>query len=210
MDHDKLNEEVQRLQDWLSTHDETDPNYDSVLARLTKLTDTGMKYDELCDKQLERQDRLELDRSKQAKEFELKAEELEFKRNESKEKLEFERDKHEKEHELKEKELRGRFELERKKQDQEFELRREEIKLKYENEAKEIQLKYEMEERKAQENAAEVKARRKHEKIQAAVDLGKVILGGVVSGVLILVTSNVEQNVIIGQHKWAWIPKAGK
>ena len=59
MDHEKLVEEVQRLQDWLAQHDPASEDYETVLGRLIKLTKIGIEFDEACDKQCERQDKLQ-------------------------------------------------------------------------------------------------------------------------------------------------------
>ena len=79
MDHDKLVEEVQRLQNWLAEHEPTDENYGVVLDRLGKLSRLGIEFDEACDKQLERQDKLELERDRIDRELDLKEKEIELK-----------------------------------------------------------------------------------------------------------------------------------
>ena len=84
MDHDKLVEEVQRLQNWLSDHDPSDEKYEVILGRLIKLTKLGIEFDEACDKQLERQDKLEIETNKSSKEIELRERELNLKEQELK------------------------------------------------------------------------------------------------------------------------------
>lgn len=79
MDHDKLIEEVQRLQEWLNENDPTTENYAHVEERLIKLVKLGIEFDEACDKQLERQDRLDLERDKTMRELDLKEKEIELK-----------------------------------------------------------------------------------------------------------------------------------
>lgn len=80
MDHDKLDAEVQRLQDILS--EITDPaceRYMTIAKRLSELAKLRNDFDEVCDKQLERQDRLDLEREKLLKEIDLKIKEIELK-----------------------------------------------------------------------------------------------------------------------------------
>ena len=57
MDHDKLVEELQRLQEWLSKHDPTNEQYETVLDRFIKLARFETEYNEACDKLCERADK---------------------------------------------------------------------------------------------------------------------------------------------------------
>lgn len=145
MDHDMLIEEVQKLQKWLEEHDPTHENYAMVEDRLIKLVKLGIEYDEACDKQLDRQNRLDLDREKQEREFDLKE--------------------------------------------------------------KDIELKNGLEAMKLDNGSEEAANRRKLEKRQAWWDLIKIGLQFGCSAALIVVTGHLEQNVILGQHKWSLIPK---
>ena len=79
MDHEMLVKELQRLQNWLNTHDPTTSEYFDVEERFVKLARLSMEFDEMCDKQLERQDKLELEHQRMEREFEIKEKDLEFK-----------------------------------------------------------------------------------------------------------------------------------
>ena len=79
MDHDKLVEELTRLQNLLNTLEPTSEEYSVVADRMVKLAKLGIELDDACDKQLERQDKLDLERYKIDKEFEFKEKELELK-----------------------------------------------------------------------------------------------------------------------------------
>ena len=57
MDHDKLVEEVQRLQNWLADHDPVTEEYATVEKRFIELTRLEMEFDEACDKLCERADK---------------------------------------------------------------------------------------------------------------------------------------------------------
>lgn len=90
----------------------------------------------------------------------------------------------------------NKSDLEKYKMDQEFELK-----------LKEIELKYHLENSKIENDSKEYAARRRAEKRQALWDLIKIGLQVGGSAALIIITGNLEQNVIIGQHKWSLIPK---
>ena len=90
----------------------------------------------------------------------------------------------------------NKADLEKYKMDQEFELK-----------LKEIELKYHLENSKVENDSKEYAARRRAEKRQAWWDLIKIGLQVGGSAALIIITGNLEQNVIIGQHKWSLIPK---
>ena len=79
MDHDKLVEELTRLQNLLNTLEPTSEEYMAVEDRMVKLAKLVIELDDACDKQLERQDKLDLERYKIDKEFEFKDKELELK-----------------------------------------------------------------------------------------------------------------------------------
>jgi len=78
MDRDKLGKEIERLQDVLRNLDPNDEVYGSVVERIIKLTKLQMEYDELCDKQIDRQNRFELDQEKSNEQIELEKEKLEM------------------------------------------------------------------------------------------------------------------------------------
>ena len=90
----------------------------------------------------------------------------------------------------------NRSDLDKYKIDKEFELKLQEIKLKYD-----------LENSKVENDSKEYAARRKAEKRQAWWDLIKIGLQVGGSAALIIITGNLEQNVIIGHHKWSLIPK---
>ena len=79
MDREKLAKEIQRLQDILAGMEPDSEPYMTIARRLSEYVKTMMEYDEACDKQCERQDKLDLERERLTKEFELKVKELELK-----------------------------------------------------------------------------------------------------------------------------------
>lgn len=82
MDHDKLVEEMQRLQNTLAELDTTSDAYDVVLGRLAKLNKIGIEFDEACDKQCERQIKLQNEEDNSSKEYDLKVRELDIRERE--------------------------------------------------------------------------------------------------------------------------------
>lgn len=79
MDHDKLVTIIQKLQDWLTEHTPTDDGYSQVEELLIKLVKLEIDFNEACDKQLERQNKFELERDKSNRELDLKEKEIELK-----------------------------------------------------------------------------------------------------------------------------------
>ena len=79
MDHDKLVTELNRLQDMISNTDPTSEEYARIEERMIRLAKLCIELDEACDKQLERQDRLEVDRLKVERELDLREKEIELK-----------------------------------------------------------------------------------------------------------------------------------
>ena len=80
MDYDKLNQEILRLQDLLAKYeDPADEGYMALLKVFNNYTKMKMEYDEACDKQCERQNKLDLEHRRLAQEFELKVKEFELK-----------------------------------------------------------------------------------------------------------------------------------
>ena len=79
MDNDKLIAEITKLQGMLDKCDPTEEKYGILLGILTRLVKMKADNDEACDKQNERQDKLDLDRERLEKEFEFKMKELERK-----------------------------------------------------------------------------------------------------------------------------------
>ena len=160
MDHDKQVAEIENLQNLLNKiTDKDSEQYLSLAKRLADQVRLLMEFDEQCDKQNERQNKLDFEQRKFDKE------------------LEFDREKFLKELELK---------------------------------TKELELKMELEKWKLSEGCAEADARRKAEKRQALWDIIKILLQILGSAALIVITGKIEQNVILGQHKWSWIQKLMK
>ena len=88
MDRDKMAQEINRLQDVINGLDPKTDDYKFVLESMTKLTKMMMEYDELCAKQIERDDRLELESDKTMKELDIRMKELEFKIRQEEKKFE--------------------------------------------------------------------------------------------------------------------------
>ena len=78
MDRDKLVEEIDRLQNVAKELNPTEEGHKAVLEAIIKLTKLQMEYDDLCAKQLDREDRFELEKDKTMEELELRMKELEF------------------------------------------------------------------------------------------------------------------------------------
>ena len=79
MDYDKLNVSIQKLQKMMDECDPMSEKFGILLGLFTKLVKLKAENDDACDKQNERQDKLDLDRQRLEKEFELKMKELELK-----------------------------------------------------------------------------------------------------------------------------------
>jgi hypothetical protein len=75
MDRDKMAQEINRLQDVINGLDPKTDDYKFVLESMTRLTKMMMEYDELCAKQIERDDRLELESDKTMKELDIRMKE---------------------------------------------------------------------------------------------------------------------------------------
>ena len=88
MDRDKMAQEINRLQDVINGLDPKTDDYKFVLESMTRLTKMMMEYDELCAKQIERDDKFELESEKTTKELDIRMKELEFKIRQEEKKLE--------------------------------------------------------------------------------------------------------------------------
>ena len=78
MDRDKLAKEIERLQDALANLGPDKEQYRTVLECMIKSLKMQMEYDELCDKQIERQNKFELEKDRLYQEYELKKRELDW------------------------------------------------------------------------------------------------------------------------------------
>lgn len=123
IDQEKLVEELDRLQDWLSKHEPNSDEYATVVKRLAELLKLGIDDEKAHDDQIERHDKFELEEDK--------------------------------------------------------------LKL----------------------NRIEADEKRMAEKRQAWFELIKIGLSTMSTLALIVATGHIEQNVILGQHKWSLIPK---
>ena len=88
MDRDKMAQEINRLQDVINGLDPKTDDYKFVLESMTRLTKMMMEYDELCAKQIERDDKFELESEKTTKELDIRMKELEFKIRQEEKKFE--------------------------------------------------------------------------------------------------------------------------
>lgn len=79
MDNDKILAEITKIQSMLDECDPVEEKYGILLGVLTRLVKMKAENDDACDKQNERQDKLDLEREKLAKEYELKMKEFELK-----------------------------------------------------------------------------------------------------------------------------------
>lgn len=79
MDYDKLKQEIQRLQELLGTLDPVSEEYAKVRDELIRLAKLEMEFNETCDKEIERSARVDIERDRNEKEFELKNKEIELK-----------------------------------------------------------------------------------------------------------------------------------
>ena len=78
MDNDKIVSMIQKLQGMLDAIDPTEAKYSIILDMLTKCQKLKSENDEACDKQNERQNKLDLEKLRLEKEVELKLKELEL------------------------------------------------------------------------------------------------------------------------------------
>lgn len=79
MDNEKIVSVIQKLQGMLETGDPTDAKFSVILEMLTKCQKLKSENDENCDRQNERQNKLDLEKLRLEKEIELKLKELELK-----------------------------------------------------------------------------------------------------------------------------------
>lgn len=155
MDYEKMVEEALRLYQKAAATEPTDDNYEKILGLCLKQVKAIIDYNEACDKQNERQERLDMEKEKNQWDYEIRMKELELK-------------------------------------------------------LEELVMKREIEQNRIDENEREAVERRRAEKRQAKWELLKIVLQIIGCAVCVVVTGKIEQNVIIGQHKWGWIPKLGK
>lgn len=76
MDHDELRKEIKRLQTKAATLDPASKEYAIVSEQLVTMCKLEMEFNEVCDKQLQRQNEFELKKEQLDREFGLKKEQL--------------------------------------------------------------------------------------------------------------------------------------
>lgn len=91
-----------------------------------------------------------------------------------------------------------------------FDLERERLFKELELKTKELELKYGIEAKKLEKDNGEAVNRRREERRHAIWDIIKILAQIIGSIAVIIVTGKVEENVLIGNHKWSVIQKLFK
>jgi len=91
-----------------------------------------------------------------------------------------------------------------------FDLERERLMKELELKTKELELKYGIEAKKLEKDNGEAANRRREERRHAIWDIIKILAQIIGSIAVIIVTGKVEENVLIGNHKWSVIQKLFK
>lgn len=161
-----------------------------ALDKLGDLEPTDQKYEDVEERALKLID------------AEIKHSEFADKQNERQAKLDIEKTKMDNEFTIKNRELDIR-EKELTVKEKELDLKGREMDLK----EKELDMKTRLEFQKAGEANSDLIARRRADKLQAWWEIIKIPLGAACTGALIVLTGNVEQHAILGQHQWSLLSK---